>query len=133
MTDLEYLRAHVPGYADYGDIDSRHHVDEQVRAYLGEVLADVRTRLEPDGALAQRFDGLLLRCAFVDQEVVRAADRGRFEPQLVERVHRLDRAIVELADRLRAVASREALAPLLDAAASLLDGRFGAIEDAEQS
>ena len=130
MTDLELLRSRIPGYADYADDTARHEVDKQVRAFLGEALAAARDRLRPDGATAERLDGLLLRCEFSDQRVIRAADHARFGPALVDRVHELDREIVECADRIAALTGVDALPNELDAAARWLDERFGAIADA---
>ncbi|HEY0394505.1 MAG TPA: hypothetical protein VGD01_08405 [Candidatus Elarobacter sp.] len=130
MTDLELLKARIPGYADYADDTARHEVDKQIRAFLGEALAAARDAVKPDGPLAERLDGLLLRCEFSDQRVIRAADHARFGAELVERVHELDREIVECAGRIRAVSSPDALATELDAAARCLDERFGAIADA---
>ncbi|MEA2720753.1 MAG: hypothetical protein QOJ39_2617 [Candidatus Eremiobacteraeota bacterium] len=130
MTDLEALRSRVPGYADYADDTARHEVDKQIRAYLGEALAAVRDRLNPTGALMDRLDGLILRCEFSDQRVIRAADHARFDQALVDRIHQLDREIVGCADRIRAVTSPDELATELDVAARCLDERFGAIADA---
>jgi hypothetical protein len=130
MTDLEFLRAHVPGYADYGDVDHRHEVDKQIRAYLGEALSDARDRLKPTGPLAEQLDGLILRCEFSDLRVIRAMEHARFNAALIERIHALDREIVECADRIRAITSLEELGAELDTAARLLDERFGAIADA---
>ena len=130
MTDLEYLRGRVPGYADYANADARHEVDKQIRAWLGEALSEVRERLQPSGALAERLDGLILRCEFSDQRVIRAADHASFDPELVDRVHALDRAIVDVADRIREVSSNDDLSAVLDDAARLLDERFGAIAEA---
>jgi hypothetical protein len=130
MTDLESLRSRVPGYADYANADARHEVDKQIRAWLGEALSEVRERLLPSGALAERLDGLILRCEFSDQRVIRAADHASFDPELVDRVHALDRAIVDVADRIREVSSNDDLSAVLDDAARLLDERFGAIAEA---
>jgi hypothetical protein len=130
MTDLEYLRSRIPGYADYADEGARHEVDKQIRAYLGEALAAARDRLNPAGALMERLDGLILRCEFSDQRVIRAADHARFGPDLIDRVHQLDREIAECADAVRAAATADDLATALDTAARLLDERFGAIADA---
>jgi hypothetical protein len=130
MTDLEFLQAHIPRYADYADDGARHEVDKQIRAYLGESLAAVRDRLKPAEALLDRLEGLILRCEFSDQRVIRAADHARFEQQLIDRVHGLDREIVECADRIRTVTKPAELATELDAAARYLDERFGAIADA---
>jgi hypothetical protein len=129
MTDLEYLRSRIPDYADYANEAARHQVDKQIRAWLGEALTAARDRLGPDGALGGQLDGLLLRCEFSDQRVIRAADHARFGPALVDRVHHLDREIVETANRIRAASSTEELATLLDDAARLLDERFGAIAE----
>ena len=130
MTDLEVLRARIPGYADYADPEARHQVDKQIRAWLGEALAEARDRLEPTEALAERLDGLILRCEFSDYRVIRAADHARFDPELVDHVHALDRRIVETGDRIRAADSPDELATALDEAARVLDERFGAIADA---
>lgn len=129
MTDLELLRQRIPGYADYTDGDARHDVDKQVRAYLGEALADARDRLRPQGPLAERLDGEVLRCQFTDQREIRAADHARFGARLVERVHALDRELVTIADRVRSIASPDELAVALDDAARVFDQRFGAIAD----
>jgi len=130
MTDLEALRSRIPGYADYGDDTARHEVDKQIRAFLGEALAAARDAVKPEGALAERLDGLLLRCEFSDQRVIRAVDHARFDRELVDHVHALDRRIVEAGDRLRAAGSLDELATALDDAARVLDERFGVIADA---
>jgi AraC-like DNA-binding protein len=130
MTDLEFIRQRIAGYADYADTDARHQVDKQIRAYLGEALSEARDRLQPTAALAERLDGLILRCEFSDQRVIKAADHAYFGQALVDRIHELDREIVECADRVRAAPTVEALATELDAAARYLDERFGALADA---
>lgn len=130
MTDLEALRSRIPGYADYADDTARHEVDKQIRAFLGEALAVARDVVKPEGALAERLDGLLMRCEFSDQRVIRAADHARFGDALVDHIHALDRGIMECADRVRAAATADDLSRELDAAARLLDERFGAIADA---
>ncbi|HEX3465449.1 MAG TPA: hypothetical protein VHS78_15480 [Candidatus Elarobacter sp.] len=130
MTDLEVLRSRVPGYAGYANDAARHEVDKQIRAFLGEALAAARDRLRPEGALAERLDGLLMRCEFSDQRVIRAADHARFDQPVVAHIQSLDRALVECADRIRAVTTQEQLATELDAAARCLDERFGAVIDA---
>jgi hypothetical protein len=130
MTDLELLQSRIPGYADYAGPDARHQVDKQIRAWLGEALSEARDRLGPTGALADQLDGLILRCEFSDYRVIRAADHARFDHDLVEHVHALDRRIVETGDHLRAAGSLDDLGPALDDTARVLDERFGAIADA---
>jgi hypothetical protein len=130
MTDLELLQSRIPGYADYAGADARHQVDKQMRAWLGEALSAARDRVGPEGALADRLDGLLLRCEFSDQRVIRVTDHAQFDAALVDHVHELDRRIVEAGDRIRATATSDELATALDDAARVLDERFGAIADA---
>jgi AraC-like DNA-binding protein len=130
MTDLELLQQRIAGYADYANMDARHQVDKQIRAYLGEALSEARERLKPTEALVERIDGLILRCEFSDQRVIKAADHARFDQALVDRVHELDREIVECADHIREAATLDELAAQLDLAARYLDERFGAIADA---
>ena len=130
MADLEFLRRRIPDYADYAGEDTRHQVDKQLRAFLGEALSDARERLTPSGALAERLDALILRCEFSDQRVVRAADHACFDPPLIARIHTLDRGLVESADRVRAIDGETQLGDELDTAARLLDERFGAMAEA---
>ena len=130
MSDLDFLRSRVPGYADYANEGSRHEVDKQIRALLGEALSDARERLHPAGEIAEQLEGLIMRCEFSDQRVIRAADHACFDRRLIDRIHALDRQIVELADRIRTIDSVEALRPALDEAARLLDERFGALASA---
>jgi hypothetical protein len=133
MTDLEFLRERVPGYADYANADARHEADKQIRAFLGEALAVERERLTPAGPLAERLDGIILRCEFSDQRVIKAADHATFDRYLIDRVHQLDRELVECAERIRALTSADGLSEELDTAARALDERFGAIADAPSS
>ena len=130
MTDLERIRSRIPGYADYGSNDARHQVDKQVRAWLGEALSEARERLTPSGAVGERVDGLIMRCEFSDQRVIRAADHARFDAALVDRVHTLDAQLIDVADRVRAASNEDELSSVLDDAARVLDERFGAIADA---
>lgn len=130
MSDLDFLRSRIPGYADYTAEAARHEVDRQIRALLGEALSDARERLHPAGEIGEQLDGLIMRCEFSDQRVVRAADHACFHRPLIEHIHALDREIVEVADRIRAIDSAELLRAALDDAARLLDERFGAIASA---
>ena len=128
--DLDAIRARIPDYADYGDINARHQVDKQIRAVLGEALSAARDHFRPEGGLGERLDGMILRCEFSDQRVIRASDRAHLDGATVDHIHALDRQLIESADRVRAVDAVDALPAALDDAARLLDERFGAIADA---
>jgi hypothetical protein len=132
MTDLEELQARIPGYADYRSEDARHEVDKQIRACLGEALAVVRDRLKPTGPLGDQLEGLILRCEFSDQRVIRAADHACFDPPLIDHIHALDLALVKVADRIRETKTVDELGAELDEAARLLDERLGALSEAPQ-
>ena len=104
-------------------------VDKQVRAWAGEALAEARERLAPaDPALAELADRVIFRCEFTDQRVIHAVDHGVFaDVALVDRIHALDRALVESvegSDRLDAAA----FAALLARIDGLLDARAAVIE-----
>jgi hypothetical protein len=76
---------------------------------------------------------MVLRCEFSDQRVIRAADHARFDQTLIDRVHQLDRELIEMSDRVRAASNEDELSSALDEVARLLDERFGAIADAPSS
>jgi hypothetical protein len=133
MTDLAFIRTRIPTYADYANEGARHEVDKQIRAWIGEALSEARARLSPSGGLGERLDGMVLRCEFSDQRVIRAADHARFDEKLNDRVHQLDRELIEIADRVRAASNEDELSSALDEVARLLDERFGAIADAPSS
>jgi C4-dicarboxylate-specific signal transduction histidine kinase len=76
---------------------------------------------------------MVLRCEFSDQRVIRAADHARFDQTLIDRVHQLDRELIEMSGRVRAASNEDELSSALDEVARLLDERFGAIADAPSS
>jgi hypothetical protein len=87
----------VPGYAGHADVQARRLSDQQVRAWVGEMLAALQARIPADG-LSDRLDALLMRCEFGDQHVVKAIEDDRFaQPELVELVEACDRKLVAAA------------------------------------
>jgi hypothetical protein len=131
MDDLSFLRSKIAEYADYRDQDARHLVDKEVRAYVGEAIARLRERLTPTGAAGDALDDLLMRCEFSDQRVIRAMDHGKFgDETLVDRIHELDRALIEAADRAEGV-DAAGLSAYVDEVCALFERRFGAINTAQ--
>jgi len=127
MDDLSFLRQRVTSYADYRDRDSRHLVDKQVRAFVGEALSLARQRLGVD---SEPLDQVIFKCGFTDQHAMRVSDHGSFTSDaMVDRIHALDRALVEAADRA-AGADESALTALATEIDGLLDERIHAIESA---
>jgi hypothetical protein len=120
------LAALIPDYAGHRDARARRLSDQQVRAWVGEILAGLRGRIALDG-LAERFEALVLRCEFGDQHVIRAIEDDCFgEPEVAEEVEAHDRVLVEAANRGRSTepASPEAFVEALERA---FDTRAAAI------
>lgn len=87
----------VPGYAGHADAAARRLSDAQVRAWVGEKLADLQNRLDL-GDLRERVDALLIRCEFADFEVARVLEDECFgERGLAELVESYDRKLVDAA------------------------------------
>jgi hypothetical protein len=129
MDDLSFLRSKIAEYADYRDQDARHLVDKEVRSYVGEAVARLRERAGAEAA--DLLDDLLMRCEFSDQRVIRAMDHGTFSDEtLVDKIHALDRALVEAADRAESL-DTQGLTAYATEVGDLFDQRFGAINTAQ--
>jgi hypothetical protein len=117
----------VPGYAGHADAPARRLSDKQVRAWVGEMLAELRGKFEA-GTHQERLEALLMRCEFGDQHVIRAIEDDRFgEPELAELVEACDRRLVEAAAGGRS-ATAEGLAALFEALERAFDERTASIE-----
>jgi hypothetical protein len=116
----------VPDYAGHGDARARRLSDQQVRAWVGEILAGLRGRVALDG-VTERFDALLMRCEFGDQHVIRAIEEDRFgEPELAAEVEAHDRELVEVANQGRS-ADAASIGAFLEALERAFDARSAAI------
>jgi hypothetical protein len=99
----------VPGYAGHGDARARHLSDQQVRAWVGEQLADLQERLAVED-LREQLDALLLRCEFADQHVVHAIEDDRFAlAEFAAAIEDYDRKLIEAAAACSTVAAAEIL------------------------
>lgn len=93
----------VPGYAGHADAVARRLSDQQVRAWVGELLAELRDRVPLDGQ-ADRVEALLMRCEFADQHVIHAIEDDRFaQPDYVAAVEDVDRKLIAAAKPLPTV------------------------------
>ena len=89
----------VPGYAGHADAVARRLSDQQVRAWVGEMLAELEERI-PIDAVREQFETVLFHCEFGDQHVIKAIEDDRFaEPDKVKLVEGVDRALIEVANR----------------------------------
>jgi hypothetical protein len=126
-TDMTADAAIVPGYAGHADARARRLSDQQVRAWVGEMLAGLRERLPADG-YSERLDALIMQCEFGDQHVVKAIEDDRFaEPGLVELVEGCDRKLIAAASPGRETGPAGVPA-LLEALESAFKERSKAIE-----
>lgn len=101
MGPLETLQQRISGFAGYATSDARRLADEQVRAYVGERLAALPS--ERMDALAaedrERYDRVLLRCEFLNQQAFAQLDRTCTQKQL-DALAADDVRLVEAAERL---------------------------------
>lgn len=132
MDGLVFLRERIPAYADYGDEDSRHLVDKQVRAYVGEALSAIRERLADDlaGTLAEQLERTLLMCEFSNQQLIHVLDHAHLTNVEVEELHEVDHELILIADRAEAI-ELAALDAYLDELHSLFARRAQAVYWAE--
>lgn len=124
--DVTAQPALVPGYAGHGDAAARRRSDQQVRAWVGELLVDLGDRLPLEG-VRERVDALLMRCEFADQHVVHAIEDDRFaEPGLAAALEDYDRKLVAAAGASSTAAPDE-LSGMLAAIERAFDERASGI------
>lgn len=102
MEPLERIRAIISGFAGYQDAPQRRLSDEQLRGFVGEVLAELPA-VEIDALSPQErsvYDRVLLRCEFINQEVFRVFDTDP-TPQRIEATLVADVKVIEAACTLR--------------------------------
>jgi hypothetical protein len=128
MDDLAFVRSRIESYADYTNDDDRRLVDEQVRAYVGEALARLRERLNPSGPPGELLEGVLLRCQFANQPLVRALDMLEPDAAEIAALHERDRELITLADGADAVTA-DGVSAYLQQIETQLDARSKTIID----
>jgi hypothetical protein len=102
MDALERIRSIIAGFAGYADGERRRLSDEQLRGFVGEVLAELPEseidRLSPQDRSC--YDRVLLRCEFVNQHVFHAFDTDP-TPQRVAATLQADLGVIEMTHALR--------------------------------
>jgi hypothetical protein len=131
MDAMEVLKEKLPGFAGYADLAARRLTDEEVRAYLGERLAALATRLVPPGPTAERLDALIQRTEFTNQRAQPFFDSDALDTARLLAVGAADLATVELADRSDSVINLEMLSKYLDETQAVLDARDRAMESSK--
>lgn len=104
MEALEALRARIPGYAGYSDESARCLVDQQVRAWVGEQLALLDSRLRLSATdLAGAYDHLIRECEFADPRLMRALELREFDDASLGRLYAADLSLVDAANRAESI------------------------------
>lgn len=109
MDAFERIRSIISGFAGYDEAMHRRLSDEQVRGFVGEVLAELPA-LEVDNLSAEErsaYDRVLLRCEFINQDVFRVFDTNP-TPQRVQATLLADAEVIEAACSLRRVNPQKA-------------------------
>jgi hypothetical protein len=101
--DVTALHESIPGYGGHANAQGRRLSDQQVRAWTGESLVDLRDRLDVT-PVSDRFEALLMRCEFGDQHVIKALENNHFaEPGAATKIEELDGRLVATATGARTV------------------------------
>jgi hypothetical protein len=116
LDDIEFLKAHIPGFEGYAEEAARHHTDQRVRAWVGSELADVQVRLDGslDSDAENALEAAIMRSQFPDQTYTTRLDVADVTPEEAQRLAEVDRQLVELADRAKAAAPADLPAILRD-------------------
>ena len=106
MEALERIRSFIEGFAGYEAAEQRRLSDEQIRAFVGEALAQLPAVEIDNLPAAERscYDRVLLRCEFINQEVFRVFDSDPTQTRITATLI-ADVKVVEAATALREVKS----------------------------
>lgn len=94
MGALDTIRALIPEFGGYEDVEKRRIADEQVRAFAGERLAELPAEIVDSFSPDEReiYDRLLLRSEFLNQPAFRVFE----EKPAPERINAMLEADAEL-------------------------------------
>jgi len=110
MGALESIRSEIVDFAGYGSEAQRRKADEQVRAFVGQVLAEVPDADVDALAPAERdtYDRVLLRCEFMNQQAFAKFEYDATDRQIAA-VSDADAALLRAAQTKDLAALQEAL------------------------
>lgn len=134
MDDLSALKSRIPSYADYGDEDSRHLSDQQIRAWVGERLASLDGRLGLSRSeLAGVFEAVMTSCEFGDQRLIKALEKRILDTATLAALHHADLAIVEAGLATESIADMKAAGAHLDRIRALFRERYALIDSQSEA
>lgn len=103
MDPLERIRSIIEGFAGYGAPGPRRLSDEQIRAFVGEALAQLPSAHVDALESGDRayYDRVLLRCEFINQGAFRTFDLSP-TPERIEAILLADLEVIDAASTLAA-------------------------------
>lgn len=127
MDAIESIKARIPQFAGYEELEARRDDDELIRSYLGEALSTLNAN-HPDffADRSEAYENLIIRAGFMNQAAFRAFEYAQLDAAHLDAVARNDRAMLDLADRAPAVAAGD-VATYLDELTAAFDRRDDAM------
>ena len=122
--DRTFVEQRIAGYLGYDDEKHRHDSDMRVRAYVGEALTNVQTRLGATFSPKTKsaLEAVLYRCMFTDQVFIRTFEHAKLEAPMVAALVHSDRLLIDYGDDAKTV-TKEDLPPLLQSIEAQFDYR----------
>lgn len=119
MDPIESIKARIPQFGGYADLEARRDDDELVRSYLGEALATLHAN-HPEifAETGEMYDSLIVRAGFMNQLAFRSFEYAKLDPSQLDEVAQNDLAMVDLADRAPGVEPAGLAAYLADLTAA---------------
>ena len=117
--DLAFVTGLIPSYRGYDVATERADSDMRVRAYVGEALTRVQSRL--GGALSSEsratLESVLYRCMFTDQVFVRNFEHAELEAPMIAALVHSDRVLIGYGNDAKSVSADDlpALVAAIDA------------------
>ena len=127
MDPLELLNERMNDFPGYATDSDRRLADEMVRAFLGEMLADLQVKLAPlDEAVTSQIGDLLFRSGFTNQIAFRPYEAAELSEAGVTEIATADVRAIDLAD-VAATVRKDGLPSFLADVTAAFDARDAAM------
>jgi hypothetical protein len=128
MDPLELLNERIHDFPGYATDTDRRLSDEMVRAFLGEMLADLQVRLAPlDDQTGGQIGELMFRAGFTNQIAFRPYESIELDEAGITEIATADGRAVDLAD-VAATVRKGGVAEFLGEVAAAFDARDAAMK-----
>jgi hypothetical protein len=131
MDAIAGIKARIPQFAGYADLEGRREDDELVRSYLGEALSTLNAN-HPDFFTdrSEVYESLIIRAGFMNQLAFHSFEYAKLDPSHLEAVAQNDLAMLDLADKAPTIAAGE-VAAYIEALMAAFDRRDAAMQHAD--